>query len=392
MIKMKFILFIIIIIELYARNLPRGIISTKYFGNVLNFLVSSQIGTKNNVAFYTSLDLASQFTYTTRSQLGVSNLPTDNLIGSFMEKIYNTEYDISQYRDSLYFIYFSEKTIDFSYYVFDFKKNKGIGSGYGFAFKFRDESFSIVHQLYNKGYIEKRSFGIGEFNHIIEEGEVFFGGISDEEGYNKKYKGKCKVKNEFSTWSCSLQSVRIGNEIFDTSQHYMYFQTSISYIYAPKSFMIFLNDTLAKKAGEYCDMRENENTLQFICDNEILDVLPNLYFNFNGVRFDIPLDVLFDEGLGTLTFHIVYDERITKDDNTWIFGNYFLYQYATYFDYDDQSISFFSNTNIIIDEEHVQWKANSYYIENITISLYILVSTLSGCLCVLLLMNKYNCI
>ena len=179
MIKMKFILFIIIIIELYARNLPRGIISTEYFGNVLNFLVRSQIGTKNNVAFYTSLDLASQFTYTTRSQLGVSNLPTDNLIGSFMETIYNTEYNISQYRDSLYFIYFSEKTIDFSYYVFDFKKNKGIGSGYGFAFKFRDESFSIVHQLYNKGYIKRRSFGIGEFNHRIEEGEVFFGGISN---------------------------------------------------------------------------------------------------------------------------------------------------------------------------------------------------------------------
>ena len=41
----------------------------------------------------------------------------------------------------------------------------------------------------------------------------------------------------------------------------------------------------------------------------------------------------------------------TGNDNTWIFGSYFLKKFSVYFDYDDKSISFYSDNIEIINQD-----------------------------------------
>ena len=51
---------------------------------------------------------------------------------------------------------------------------------------------------------------------------------------------------------------------------------------------------------------------------------------------------------------IAYNKKVaekTGNDNTWIFGSYFLQKFSVYFDYDDKSISFYSDNIEIINQD-----------------------------------------
>lgn len=317
------------------------IINTRYYGKITPF--SSRIDLKKIKEKYliTTMDLKSNFTWFR----DVRHECFDNKeIKITINKI---ELVAIECIDSLTLTDDNKVLSEYYYYIIP-KQSSPIyklkRNSLAFSYKFNDEKFSVIHQLYNEKKISKKIFAIGEYDKFNDYGEIYFGGIPDEIIVNKTFKGKCNVDDSYSTWSCSLKKIEINHHTYHATNHYMYFQTNNEYIYAPQNFMSFIFESLDNNLKKDCYVYKSSFGGEHLrCLNDILDNLPNYTFIFDSTSFSIPIKDFFEPGYET-SDSILFFSSIENDRNdTWIFGNYFLSRYITVFDYEDKSISFYSN-------------------------------------------------
>ena len=96
-------------------------------------------------------------------------------------------YKVNQYNSSL-----SMSSLNILSFIFN-AANKIMyypDRGLAFGYKFKDESFSIIHQLYMTKKIKHKLFA---FNALNKENGTFY--IGDIPNNDWKYKGYCKVSN-----------------------------------------------------------------------------------------------------------------------------------------------------------------------------------------------------
>lgn len=381
---MYYFLIIILIISIFSKDLPEGVISAQYFGNAQTFSMRSKLGDKNSelISLYTTIDLEAQFTYAAHTKGNYCQIPRTNFIRNFKKKINNKEYELSEYENNIYFLYYPDHYVKLYFILFPYSDTSSTfdpnnistsGNGYGFASKFEDIKYSLVHQLYLQNKIKKPSFGVGMYDYRVEQGLVYFGGMENKESIDKKYHGKCAVNDTYSTWSCDLHKIRINDKEYNVTNSYMYFQYKINYIYVPYSFISFLKNNLVDKYKDDCFEYEVGESIKIRCNDEIFDVLPNIEFYIGNTVFSIPLNKLFFEGNGDLDMEIAYNKKVeekTENANTWIFGSYFLRKFSVYFDYDDKSISFYSDNIEIINQDEF---GSFHYLKKILICFIILI-------------------
>lgn len=362
---MYYLLIIILIISIITKDLPEGIITAQYFGNAQSFTMRAELGDKNSESstLYTTIDLEAQFTYSTHTKGNYCQIPRINFIRNFTKKINNKEYELSEYENKIYFLYYPDHYVKLYFILYPYPEGSSSfnpnsistsGNGYGFASKFEDIKYSLVHQLYLQGKIKKPSFGVGMFDYRVEQGLVYFGGMDNKESIDKKYHGKCKVNDTYSTWSCDLHKIKIKDKEYNATNSYMYFQYKVNYIYVPYSFISFLRENVVNKYKDDCFEYDVAEYTKIRCSDDIFDVLPNIELYIGNTVFSIPLNKLFFEGNGDLDMEIAYNKKVaekTGNDNTWIFGSYFLKKFSVYFDYDDKSISFYSDNIEIINQD-----------------------------------------
>ena len=75
---------------------------------------------------------------------------------------------------------------------------------------------------------------------------------------------------------------------------------------------------------------------KFECTCTIIPQLQDLIFIINNVRFEIPINKMFENYGSSCTLGI----EINQDNSKWIFGNTFLNNYLTLFDIENESITF----------------------------------------------------
>ena len=337
-------MMIFILSLIYGHIANSKIIKTTYFGEISPFTTRIDLSNIKDKFLVTTVDLTSTFTWVVPSSNRYSCNDNNNYeyfnISSLQIKARKCFGDLSLDDNS-------NLLLNFPHVIIDEDQSRGRGLGrslFGFAFKFDDEEYSLIHQLYNKGVIDRRVFAIGGYNRFHDYGNIYYGGIDEKELEGKKHKGICSVSDNKATWSCELNKVLVDNRKYNFDNWTIpssYFQTSDPIIYVPESFIEFILDTVERRhKGDCFSYTSPRNEKRVRCLNDIIDNLPNYTFIFGEYSFSLPMRFFFEPGYETSDSVLIFDPSSSSD---WIFGNHFLSKFTTIFDYDNKTISFYSD-------------------------------------------------
>lgn len=297
---------------------------------------------------YTDIDLVMDKTRYSQNYLNQMDLEGFTNKGSGKMVIDDVEYSFD-ILEGIYRITDSNNkdiaTIPFS---FLYLNREGFRSdSISFAYNIKEE-FSIIHQLYNRKYINRRAFAFSE-GIITNKIKLYYGELPQKSIYNKA-KLTCKVNNKYSTWGCDIHSIYFSNPSikYQKSNQYVYFQTNIEYILAPEDFLTFLHNTIfiSYFNSGLCFYDIDANEAKIVCNEYISDQFPKIYIRFDTGTFVIEnIMRKYYNGFYSCIFEANYIDKGTK--NKWIFGNYFLLFFSEVFDYDSSEITFYSDRHII---------------------------------------------
>ncbi len=227
--------------------------------------------------------------------------------------------------------------------------NTSLPIGIGLTFHFDNEKYSLIHQLYNSGFINSKKFYFVPPKKDIK-GELYIGGIPKEKLENK-YKSRCFLIKNSKKWSCDLNKVHIiineTIDIYNPINETVTFTSNFNNIIAPQNFITFLKKKYINKltdSGKCKNRRINAkkgNNFKIACKCEILfNELHYITFILNNYEYKICIDELFqyDHGLCEL----LINGEINRTDE-WIIGSLFYNKHIMEFNYESKSISFYSN-------------------------------------------------
>ena len=214
-----------------------------------------------------------------------------------------------------------------------------------FAYKFNDESFSLTHQLYKKKLISQLSFSL--VNTKNNQKSLVFG----KPPSLSKESAQLNVKSQYNTWGSDLSYIFINRvsylskNTYYKNNYYSFFDTGIAGMLVPTDFYNFLMENVFKKYIEtkQCGNIVFSERFYFVCDNDVIDKIPDLIFVFEDKGLRIKSKYLFSKMGQNSDFRI---SENTVMENTFILGTSFISEFDTIFDYESNKISFFSNTQI----------------------------------------------
>ena len=236
-----------------------------------------------------------------------------------------------------------------TYLTFYYTSSKRLVSSdsIGMAYQFDNEDYSLIHTLYKEKKIKEKVFGF-EYKEQ-NKGYLYLGGIP-KEITKKKHKAYCKVSDESSYWNCKMKRITIGNNYyeFDGDGDIFFFETGQNRISAPGRFINYMKRELFKP---YFDKKEctridtlvGTKTVRIECKKYAIETFPSFNFEINGFLFTLTKDALFD---CTDTICVLNINQNIVSEEKWVFGNCFLSNYITVFDYQNKQITFFSDRPI----------------------------------------------
>ena len=115
--------------------------------------------------------------------------------------------------------------------------------GISLAYKFDNESYSLVHMLYNNKVIEKKLYGI-YFDNNRNEGSISFGGIPSNAHLAYSNKGSCNANDKYSSWGCNLTSINFDNISYSLNAYGALNPGLYGIIYSKKIFNLFIDHIL----------------------------------------------------------------------------------------------------------------------------------------------------
>ena len=230
--------------------------------------------------------------------------------------------------------------------------NESLPIGIGLTFHFDNEKFSLIHQLYNSGFINSKKFYFVPPKMDIK-GELFIGGIPKEKLENK-YKSRCFLIKNSKKWTCDLNKIHIiineTIDIYNPINETITFTSNFNNIIAPQNFITFLKKKYINKLldnGKCFNRRINAkkgNNFKIACKCEILlDEIFYISFFLNNYEYKLSIDELiqYDHGLCEL----LINGEINRT-NQWIIGSLFYNKHIIEFNYESKSITFYTNYKI----------------------------------------------
>ena len=279
---------------------------------------------------------------------------------------------------------------EFNYVILTNSINSDIPDSLSFALKPLNESFSLIHTLYNAKRIDELKWVMAPVS--TYDGNLYIGGVPEDEIKGKAY-GECSAKNE--TWACTLDTVRYKDEnnqyvnIFDI-KFFSYIHFGYGLIVAPLSQLKILENKFFR---QYLDngkcRRTHTYVLSYSCDtSEPYDNFPDeIEFVFGDYSYSFPKAIILENRGGYSFTFMIYPGRYAPQD-IWIFGNLFLNKFISVFDHKTKTVKFYRNETEEIEGGyiHITKISNSFSTEGKATS-KIIMSVLGGILFLALIMN-----
>ena len=246
----------------------------------------------------------------------------------------------------------TNQLIPLSFFVLD-KPDVKYDDSISLSFLSYDDNFSLINTLYRKKIISYKRFSFVKDNENIK---LILGGIPSEY-MNTKYKGTCKVVNK-KYWGCNLTQVnlyvkydnRTSSGYFMNNKendYYSLFQTNSKQISVPSRYYDFLHQSYMKQMinQEVCNLNPDK---QYVCKSSFVSNLSfSLELDFDGMSLQLDTKDLFEDN-GVWSSLII---KRNDNPNEWKIGTGVLHKLNILFDYDDKSISFYSNENTITESK-----------------------------------------
>lgn len=292
----------------------------------------------NKVTQQFELDLSIDFLWLCMLRLDEADIERTN--NTFPIKIINEETKGELLETS---IKFQNTNITLSSFPFYFVMNRGIPGfdSFPLAFSFKNKSLSIIHTLYENNIIDSLSFG---FSYQENEQYLYIGALPEDLTNEYKDKKIIKVDKEYKTWGTVINNITMGKYTFN-KKYYGYFQANTFPISAPKEFITFLCETVFKEYLEQgqCTIVQESFTKYISCQCNILNEMNDMQIFFDDTLIPISIKYLIKSNNSNRCTLQIKENEIDKDIEKFIFGISFLTQYPSLFDYEDESITFFSN-------------------------------------------------
>lgn len=326
-------------------------IGIKYGSYLGVYRISMQISNQTFIYYSKPIDLIKKFTlFHTTPRNGLIVIKNDSLIQD------NYMVPVEQISQSFHFDNFSTNLR-----IYNMKNNHGIGlvperislSKDLIVEENKPEPFII--QLIKNKIIKNPIFSFNRLND--NEGILHLGSIPTTILTNK-YKAKCRVIN-VDKWTCQLNGISLkhhnkqivykNNDIKKIS-----FQTNHGYLLIPPNLMIFLKrnffDNFTK--NHECNYIIQEGFNSISCGKRVRSDVPILIFNVDGIIFELDLAKYFDGSNENIPMDIpepllIYESK--SNDEEIILGGLFLRNYSTVFDFNKDTVSFYSEYNFIQD-------------------------------------------
>ena len=380
---MKIILLFLLLKVIYLQENETKCIITDYIEilNSYNILLSlSEIYHKTH--FQIDLSLDHTWVYNNfYTQIKSKHVKKYNSYQGF-DSDNNQTLQIEDISDNVYFYRQQIKIENFFFKTVEPKPEFGYSS-IGFRYKNGDKNttFFVVHQLKEKGMINKLIFSLVPIDYY--HGKLVLGELPNDIIKYSPYKTSCAVDKVYLDWGCRISIVMVGGVTYiNPVNHYAFFQTATTFIYAPETFMDFLRENVFDSYIKKNVCSYNKGKKKFVCnfDNE-KQKFPNITFKIGDSYFTLSEHYLFDSSYGNKTFII---QQNTEKRMYWVLGGAFYKMNIISFDYENHSVSFYSNSSFNL-------LPSSSIIENKNISRQFLINFLSFTLittCIILFISK----
>ena len=236
--------------------------------------------------------------------------------------------------------------------------------GLSLGYHFKDDSYSLVHNLYKSRAINKLQFA---FNNPIKglQGKLYIGGVPQNSHLKLKYKGIIKVNEELPTWGFYLDSITFNKKNYIINLPAI-IHSSIKYMFVSNEvYNAMINNVFKTELhGNNCQF----NTTTFLgnnfkqnyisCQNKFDSMNDEIQFKFGKNILSLKLQDLFE-----------YNEKENVIDSSFlsngepnkfynfdgiILGMKFLSLFNyTLFDYDNHQIEFYSDRFPIINNANI---------------------------------------
>ena len=224
---------------------------------------------------------------------------------------------------------------DYSYYSFN---DKYTVDQLSLSYSFENESLSLVHMLYNNKVIEHKLFVIAPKFDKEKNGYLYIGSIPNNTEHIKN-KGKCKVQDD-SLWSCQLDNIIVNRTILNMNSKVI-FHTGFEYTLLSKKLYDFLVNKIfvnyIKK--DICRVVPTPFEALFCPNIDKINIDFDIQFTFNDMIIKIPFRQFMIKNKNIIPVY-----PIGRFQGDIVIGTPFISQFNyTVFDYDDKSISLYSD-------------------------------------------------
>ena len=277
----------------------------------------------------------------------INTFRTDTLLSGSFNNIDQTILPVTlqpeeeAYQAYLHFIPISPSLNISAYYVNSHLWTREIGLAFGY--KVTNESFSYVHTLYNKKIISHRMFIMHNLRKELK-GNLYIGGVPNNEHIKMIYKGKIKVNVTLPTWGFMLRDVKFKNIVYSLNIPTIISSNLLNMFISDDFYEFMLNKVLDD--GEYAEVRNSFLTTTYqkqVIAKEGMNKSKEISFVFDNIEMKIILKNMFDISNSKFLSN-TYKSKIHNFTGL-ILGSEFLSLFNyTVFDYDNKAIEFYSDT------------------------------------------------
>ena len=220
---------------------------------------------------------------------------------------------------------------------------KDVGLALGFNMK--DESFSIVHQLYNKKTIERLQFA---FHNIGKDGHFYIGGVPNEAHLSLPYKGIIKEGDGLPTWGFTIKTLFISNIEYNVSIPAIISTASDCLVISDYLYDLFAKTILLEYINNKICQEKNDYDYNYITCNRTAAHFGNkTAMIIDNIKVEFDTNAIITNRYGIVSSYRNKERKVHNFTGA-VLGPQFLSLFNyTVFDYEKRQIEFYSDrTNI----------------------------------------------
>ena len=252
---------------------------------------------------------------------------------SFVTNTYNTDLSFGGHTlKDYFFVIIPEK---------QYVRNSG---SIGLSYKVSNTSF--IMRLFQEGLIQHLTFC---FYHYDKDNYISFGGLPPQL-ISKKSKAVTSVDDRDIFWGIKLTEFYFGDRKFNyINDKYAFINVDNDRIFAPDNVMDHIANTVFSDyiANKTCRYNQKKRRQYINCQCLPMRYFPNMTFVIDGYLIVFTAKELFltIQSKSNCLF-LIQRSFEEGDENMWYFGNYFLSRFDTEFNYDEHTITFYSDEEI----------------------------------------------